>query len=1188
MPAADQRAARETRRAAPRLRVVLSFGVYAVLAPFGYALLALAAATGGRDPPVRARRMQGLMARAYRLLHDWLRVARLVDFDHRRALPGLPRRPCVVVANHPTLMDVTAITAALGGGCTIAKPALYRRRALHGLLSSAGHIEGPGDDPAAVGRVVEQAVERLQQGFSLIVFPEGTRSPPDGLRPFGRAAFEIACRARVPVVSVGIRCEPLWLSKEVPLFRPPRQLPRLRLTSLATDDPATVDYDSHRLRRMVERRFVSWRAGPGLPGNPIDEAAKDTHARHARSATEDPDRGDPGARGRRAGEHRDGGAAVRGGPGPGLDRRAGAGAGDPHGVRRADAGERPAQPRVLPLGQVAGGVHPHLAGPDLGRRGLTLGTAADRERRRRPWSALAAAALIAYPLLVWLGLTHGSPRLLALLLIAVLLPVAAFRLRGRPDVGMRVLGLPPLVAIATLVLAALLDARGWVLAVPVAINALLLAAFGATLRRGTMPMIERFARLQTAELTPEQQAWCRAWTAIWCLFFTLNGAAALTLALAAPLAWWTLYNGLIAYLLMGALFAGEWLLRRRRFGPPGAPSDAGDARAAAGAAAGAADRAALRWEDGAATRSGSRATRAFRTRIPEDYAHFEGHFPGYPVLAAAVQLHELVLPCLRAARPRSGPIARLSGVKFPGRIVPGDALEVRLGFDEGGREVEFEIARGTERCTHGRLTLAEPEGGALRVCAVIPTYDNALTVRAAVVAVREHLPDVILIDDGSGPEGRAACDALAAEGLAVLVRHAANAGKGAAVKSGFAAAAARGFTHVLQVDADGQHDLSRVPEFLRRAAEQPDALILGYPAYDASAPALRRFGHRFNAFWVTLELARADRVVDAQVGFRVYPLAAALAARARGDRMDFDIEIAVRMARQGTPVANLPVGVRYLAAQDGGISHFQPVRDNLRLFRLHTRLCTGGMLRWAGRALGASGLMLAAALPPASAPPPQQAPPQQAPAPVPTPPAVPDAPDAPADAQAAAPADAAALLARFAQVEGLEARFREEKHLALLAAPLVSAGRLYYLRPGYLARVVEEPERATLTITPTELRQSGAEGVETIDLAQHDELRTFVTSLVRVFSGDRAALERSYALAYEADGPSWKLVLTPKGPPLDEMLRALELEGRGAALSRIVVREPNGDRTVTTVEAADTSRRFSAEERAALFGLRPR
>jgi len=521
----------------------------------------------------------------------------------------------------------------------------------------------------------------------------------------------------------------------------------------------------------------------------------------------------------------------------------------------------------------------------------------------------------------------------------VLLPVAAFRLRGRPDVGMRVLGLPPLVAIATLVLAALLDARGWVLAVPVAINALLLAAFGATLRRGTMPMIERFARLQTGELTPEQQAWCRTWTAIWCLFFALNGAAALALALAAPLAWWTLYNGLIAYLLMGTLFAGEWLLRRRRFGPQPAP----------GAAAGTA----LRWEDGAATRSGGRATRAFRTRIPEDYAHFEGHFPGYPVLAAAVQLHELVLPCLRAARPRAGAIARLSGVKFPGRIVPGDVLEVRLGFEEGGREVEFEIARGAERCTHGRLSLAEPAGDAFRVCAVIPTYENALTVRAAVVAVREHVPDVILVDDGSGPDGRAACDALAAEGLAVLVRHAANAGKGAAVKTGFAAAAARGFTHVLQVDADGQHDLARVPEFLRRAAEQPDALILGYPAYDASAPALRRFGHRFNAFWVTLELARANQVVDAQVGFRVYPLQAALAAGARGDRMDFDIEIAVRMARQGTPVANLPVGVRYLAAQDGGISHFQPVRDNLRLFRLHTRLCTGELLRRAGRALGA-------------------------------------------------------------------------------------------------------------------------------------------------------------------------------------------------------------------------------------------
>ena len=520
----------------------------------------------------------------------------------------------------------------------------------------------------------------------------------------------------------------------------------------------------------------------------------------------------------------------------------------------------------------------------------------------------------------------------------LLLPAAARRLRGRSRAALAPLALPPLVAVVALVVAAVLNARGWVLAVPVAINALLLLAFGATLRRGSLPMIERFARLQTDALSPEQRRWCRSWTAIWCGFFLANGAAALTLALAAPLSWWALYNGLIAYGLMGLLFASEWILRRRRFGP--------QATAAAPRAASTA----LDWEPSVVSRNEGRERHAFRTRLPPDYAFFEGHFPGYPVLAAAVQLHELVLPCLRRARPGSGPVARLAGLKFPRRIVPGDALEVRLEFRDDGRDVEFEIARDGERCTQGRLSLAD--GTPFRVCAVIPTYDNALTVRDAVLAARAHVPDVVLVDDGSGAPARTACEAIAAEGLAQLVRLERNGGKGAAVKAGFAAARARGFTHAFQVDADGQHDAACMPEFLRSAREHPEALVLGYPAFDASAPRLRQLGHRFGAFWIDLELGRGHGVVDTQCGFRVYPLDAALAAGARSDHMDFDIEIVVRMARGGAPVINRPVGVRYLSAQAGGISHFQPLRDNARLFRLHSRLCTEGMLGWACRGLG--------------------------------------------------------------------------------------------------------------------------------------------------------------------------------------------------------------------------------------------
>jgi glycosyltransferase involved in cell wall biosynthesis len=245
---------------------------------------------------------------------------------------------------------------------------------------------------------------------------------------------------------------------------------------------------------------------------------------------------------------------------------------------------------------------------------------------------------------------------------------------------------------------------------------------------------------------------------------------------------------------------------------------------------------------------------------------------------------------------------------------------------------------------------------AFRACALVPTYDNPRTVRSVVQGLRRHLPDVILVDDGSATEGRAACDAIAADGLALLVRHSRNTGKGAAVMAGFAAAHARGYTHAFQVDADGQHDLSAVPAFLAAGAERPDALVVAHPLYDESAPRSRLFARSLTAWCVGIELGRRDRMRDAMIGFRLYPVPAALASGTRGNRMEFDIEIAVRMVRRGTPVVDLPVHVRYLAPEAGGVSHFALVADNLRFFRMHTRLCTSGLADWARALLGLDGV----------------------------------------------------------------------------------------------------------------------------------------------------------------------------------------------------------------------------------------
>jgi glycosyltransferase involved in cell wall biosynthesis len=224
-----------------------------------------------------------------------------------------------------------------------------------------------------------------------------------------------------------------------------------------------------------------------------------------------------------------------------------------------------------------------------------------------------------------------------------------------------------------------------------------------------------------------------------------------------------------------------------------------------------------------------------------------------------------------------------------------------------------------------------------RIAALIPTFDNPRTIRAVVEEVRRHLKYVLVVDDGSGPEGRAACEALAAEGLVELVQRERNGGKGAAVKTGLTELLARGFTHAFQVDADGQHAIGDMPRFLAAAESQPDALILGSPEFDRSAPRSRLIGRKITRFWTHVETL-GPLIDDPMCGFRVYPIARALHAAARGNAMDFDPEVAVRIAWSGAPVLNLLTRVRYLREGDGGVSHFRLVRDNALISWMHTRL----------------------------------------------------------------------------------------------------------------------------------------------------------------------------------------------------------------------------------------------------------
>ncbi len=186
-------------------------------------------------------------------------------------------------------------------------------------------------------------------------------------------------------------------------------------------------------------------------------------------------------------------------------------------------------------------------------------------RRRSVVPILIGVVFGAYPVVVWLGLARESPRAVALGLLVVMVPIVLWLLRSSRGGTRWAFLVAPLLTVAAIGASAWSDDSSWLFVEPVVISAAFLLLFGSTLRPGSMPMIERFARMQEASLTLAQQQWCRLWTWIWCTFFVVNGTTALLLALLASVQWWAWYTSGFAYALMGVLFATEWTMRRRRF-----------------------------------------------------------------------------------------------------------------------------------------------------------------------------------------------------------------------------------------------------------------------------------------------------------------------------------------------------------------------------------------------------------------------------------------------------------------------------------------------------------------------------------------------------------------------------------------------------------------------------------------------
>lgn len=229
-------------------------------------------------------------------------------------------------------------------------------------------------------------------------------------------------------------------------------------------------------------------------------------------------------------------------------------------------------------------------------------------------------------------------------------------------------------------------------------------------------------------------------------------------------------------------------------------------------------------------------------------------------------------------------------------------------------------------------------------CVIIPVYNHQQALPSTVADLLALNLSVLLIDDGSEASCLNVQKALASDHKQVhLFERKTNGGKGAAVKDGLRLGASLGFSHALQLDADGQHNNADVPKFLSEAQTRPQTLIAGKPEYDDSVPKHRLYARYLTHVWVWINTLSLD-IDDSMCGFRVYPLAQSIDvidSEHCGERMDFDPEIIVRWHWRRWPIVQLSTRVTYPI---DGISHFLPRLDNWLIAQMHCRLFFG-MLR---------------------------------------------------------------------------------------------------------------------------------------------------------------------------------------------------------------------------------------------------
>ena len=223
-------------------------------------------------------------------------------------------------------------------------------------------------------------------------------------------------------------------------------------------------------------------------------------------------------------------------------------------------------------------------------------------------------------------------------------------------------------------------------------------------------------------------------------------------------------------------------------------------------------------------------------------------------------------------------------------------------------------------------------------CILIPVYRHGKACSEVVDSIVQYGIPIILVDDGNDSETKNYLSQIKEKhgGVEIVVR-AKNGGKGAAFASGVIFAKNAGYSHILQVDADGQHDSAKIPFFIEKARENPKKMICGYPEYDESAPNHRKNGHKFANAWCAI-ITWGNKIVDSMCGFRLYPVEPIfrfVTKKFYDRRMGFDIEILLQLILSGVDVEFYPVKVTY---PSDGISNFHAFRDNVRISWVFTKL----------------------------------------------------------------------------------------------------------------------------------------------------------------------------------------------------------------------------------------------------------